>query len=195
MDSKRRYERELREAFRAIYLGEEKLFVFGQGPEKPDIMLIGEAPGEQETLQGKPFVGKAGKNLDAFLRLLDMPRDRVYITNAVKFRPVKRSEKTGKVINRPPTVEEMTLFIPWLMREIELVRPRTLVTLGACPLRALRGKGQTIGQVHGAWHTLTDPPIEHYALYHPASIIYNPSLRPVYEEDLARLKKTLPDHL
>ena len=152
------------------------------------VMLVGEAPGEQETLQGRPFVGKAGKNLDEFLELAGLERSALYVTNAVKFRPTKRSA-AGRTVNRPPTREEVSLFLPWLRREIELVAPEVIVTLGNVPLRALTGPKAVIGDVHGAFQDADG--LRLYPMYHPASLIYNPGLRTVYAEDVRRLSAHL----
>ena len=100
-----------------VYEGERKVLVHGEGRVGARVMLIGEAPGEQESLKRRPFVGKAGKNLDEFLELAGIDRGEMYVSNAVKFRPTKLSA-AGRVVNRPPTREEVKLFLPWLMREI-----------------------------------------------------------------------------
>ena len=171
-----------------LYEGERKTLVHGEGRMGARVMLIGEAPGEQETLQGRPFVGKAGKNLDEFLELAGLERSQLYVTNAVKFRPTKRSA-AGRTVNRPPTREEVSLFLPWLRREIELVAPEVIVTLGNVPLRALTGPKAVIGDVHGAFQNADG--LRLYPMYHPASLIYNPALRPVYAEDIRRLSAHL----
>ena len=88
-------------------------------------MLVGEAPGEQEALEGRPFVGKAGRNLAGFLEALGLRRSEIYITNVVKVRPTRVSP-AGRVVNRPPSREEKALFTPWLMREVAVVRPSRL---------------------------------------------------------------------
>lgn len=183
--------------FQPLWPGEDKVIVFGEGhAEKPRLMLIGEAPGEQEVMQGKPFVGKAGKNLDAFLESVHLKREEIYISNVVKIRPTKVSEK-GRVSNRPPSKEEIGLFLPWLKEEISLVSPELLVTLGNVALRSLLGKG-TIGEAHGrfllsAVSTSEEKEREYplFALYHPASIIYNRALSQVYAEDLRVLDEAL----
>ena len=169
--------------FDALYAPDRKVYVFGDGDAQARIVLVGEAPGEQETLLGKPFVGKAGRNLDAFLEMSGLRRAELYITNAVKFRPVKVSEK-GRASNRTPTREEVGLFLPWLRRELEVLRPEVIVTLGNVPLRALMGNGVVIGQVHGELAACEAGRV--FPLYHPASIVYNPSLREVYERDVMR---------
>ena len=99
------FRRRCRAFFDTLWPAEEKTLVFGEGQcDHPPIMLIGEAPGEQETLQGRPFVGKAGKNLDAFLEVVGLNRGDIYISNVVKVRPTKVSPK-GSVSNRPPNPE------------------------------------------------------------------------------------------
>ena len=154
------------------------------------LMLIGEAPGEQESLQGRPFVGKAGKNLDRFLELAGLEREDIYISNAVKIRPTKVS-KTGRISNRPPTKEEIALFRPWLMREISEIQPQIIATLGNVPLGAVTGAKQTIGQVHGTVIPAGETGLPLFALYHPASLIYNRSLESVYEQDVRLLAQKL----
>ena len=144
-------------------------------------MMIGEAPGEQESLQGRPFVGKAGRNLDAFLEEAGLDRGALYVTNTVKYRPTKRSA-AGRVVNRPPTQEEIRLFLPWLLREIELVGPKYVLTLGNVPLKALKGRTGVIGELHGRFIDWNGRVL--YPMYHPASVIYNPSLKEVYREDV-----------
>ena len=158
------------------------MLVFGEGGERARVMMIGEAPGEQESLQGRPFVGKAGKNLDAFLLEAGMDRGELYVTNTVKFRPTKRSA-AGRVVNRPPTQEEVRLSLPWLRREIELVDPVCVITLGNVPLRALTDRRSVIGDLHGRFLPWEGRLL--YPMYHPASVIYNPSLKAVYQQDVA----------
>ena len=174
-----------------------RALVFGEGLEKqPPLMLIGEAPGEQEALQLRPFVGKAGKNLDEFLTVLQLKREEIYITNVVKVRP-SRLSPAGRIVNRPPNREEKELFTPWLMREIAIVRPQALVTLGNVALQALLGKGEVIGDHHGQCVRAAvccggrEQTFEVFPLYHPASIIYNRSLADVYAEDLRKLRALL----
>lgn len=179
--------------FRQLFVGEDRVLVFGTGNgQSPRLMLIGEAPGEQETLEGQPFVGKAGKNLDAFLGEIGLLREQLYITNAVKVRPTKVSA-AGRVINRPPSSEEMALFEPWLKREIGLVAPGLIATLGNVPLRALTGKPMAIGTVHGQALSIPGISAPIFPLYHPASVIYNPKLKGTYAQDLQVLRTLLND--
>ena len=179
---------ELEKLIGEVYEGECKVLVHGEGPVGARVMLVGEAPGEQETLKSRPFVGKAGKNLNEFLGMAGIERGELYVSNAVKFRPTKLSA-AGRVVNRPPTREEVKLFLPWLRREIELVGPEVVVTLGNVPLRALAGPKVVIGDVHGRFLELDGARL--YPMYHPASLIYNPSLRPVYARDVERLAQWL----
>lgn len=165
-----------------LYPGEKKVLVHGEGAVGAPVMLIGEAPGEQESLLGRPFVGKAGKNLDEFLAGAGMDRSALYVTNTVKFRPTKTSA-AGRTVNRPPTQEEVKLFLPWLLREIDLVNPKCVVTLGNVPLRALTDRRSTIGDMHGQMIDWRGRLL--FPMYHPASVIYNPALREVYRRDLA----------
>lgn len=179
-----KFKTEMAAAFTEIYEGNARALVYGEGAFSAKLMMIGEAPGEQETLKGRPFVGKAGKNLDEFLALSGLKREEIYITNTVKFRPVKTSA-AGRFVNRPPTKEEIALFLPWLRKEISLVKPILIATLGNVPLKALMGNAVTVGEVHGKF--LEADGVRLFPLYHPASLIYNPSLRDVYTEDVRRL--------
>ena len=184
------YKQELRSFIAGIMPGKEQALVFGEGPKRPRLMLIGEAPGEQETLQGRPFVGKAGKNLDRFLELAQLRREEIYISNAVKYRPTKTG-KTGRISNRPPTKDEIALFRPWLLKEIELIAPQMIATLGNIPLHAVTGGRQTIGEVHGRLIEAGETGLPLFALYHPASLIYNRSLESVYEADVRALAERI----
>lgn len=191
------FQQRMQEFFQSLWPAERKPLVFGEGRmEQPPVMLIGEAPGEQETLQGRPFVGKAGKNLDGFLEAVGLERQEIYITNVVKIRPTKVSPK-GSVSNRPPNREELALFTPWLYEEILMVQPRKIVTLGNVALKALAGKQAVIGACHGqtmetqVQHQGRQQTFEVFPLYHPASIIYNRALTEVYQEDLQRLRGEL----
>lgn len=174
-----------------VYEEDKKILVHGEGNIGARVMLIGEAPGEQETLQRRPFVGKAGKNLDEFLELAGIDRSELYVSNTVKFRPTKISA-AGRVVNRPPTREEINLFLPWLKKEMELVQPEVVVTLGNVPLKALMGSKVVIGDVHGDFQDAEG--VRLYPMYHPASLIYNPSLRDTYAGDIRRLADWLKAH-
>ena len=175
--------------FDDLYAPDRKVYVFGDGDARARVALVGEAPGEQETLLGKPFVGRAGKNLESFLAATGLRRADLYITNTVKFRPTRLSP-TGRTVNRPPTREEIALFCPWLQREMGIVAPKWIVSLGNVPLRALTGKPLAIGSVHGqVLESELGAPL--FALYHPASVLYNPKLREVYARDLEALREEM----
>lgn len=190
MNQQKDFQEKLQKNFQCSAFGEKKL-VFGEGAQMPILMMIGEAPGGDEEKQGKPFVGKAGKNLSAFLEVIGLKRDEIYISNVVKLRPTKSSPKTGKEVNRPPSKDEIAFFLPYLMDEIQLIAPKMIVTLGNVPLKAVSGdKSMNIGDVHGKPYTLTDGRIL-FPLYHPAAIIYNRALTQVYQEDLVTLKDFL----
>lgn len=184
--------RDMQAFFKPLWPGEDKPLVLGEGnSDQPVLMLIGEAPGETEVVKRRPFVGKAGKNLDEFLALAGLKREEIFVSNTVKIRPVETGP-TGRVRNRAPSREELSLFIPWLMKEIEAVQPRCLVTLGNVPLKALAGPKATIGDCHGQWlHSQAGIPL--FALYHPASIIYRRALAPVYQQDVLALAASLQE--
>lgn len=168
-----------------------KTIVFGEGAENPALMMIGEAPGGDEEKQGRPFVGKAGKNLSAFLEVVGLKREEIYISNVVKLRPTKESPKTGKAVNRPPSADEITFFLPYLLEEIKTIAPKVIVTLGNVPLKAVTGeKKAVIGDYHGKPTSLADGRTL-FALYHPAAVIYNRALQATYDEDLLALRAFL----
>lgn len=165
--------------------------VFGEGSESPLIMLIGEAPGREEAKASHPFVGKAGKQLDELLAIARLEREQIFVTNAVKFRPIK----AGRDANRTPTRAEVKAALPLLAREIELIRPRVIATLGNTPLNAVlkqyRELSTVIGTAHGIPRQLLpkqpgQAPVL-FPLYHPASGIYSAGLIPVMEKDIAVL--------
>ena len=171
----------------------EKRIVFGEGNINARIFMIGEAPGGDEEKVGRPFVGKAGKNLDEFISHVQLCREKMYITNVVKIRPTNLSPKTGRVVNRAPKKDEIAFFLPFLRKEIEEVNPEIIVTLGNVPLKAvLEDQSVNIGDVHGQilkTHNRILIP-----LYHPASIIYNWGLKEIYYQDLDIIKNYLKEH-
>jgi len=166
--------------------------VFGLGTPNAKVLLIGEAPGAEETRQGRPFVGKAGRQLDELFCLFGITRENAYITNVVKYRPVVRSPRS--VRNRTPVPSEVDASLPLLQKEIELIRPDFLCTLGNTPLKAvyrLSGdKPDVVGNVHGTRIPITTAggvSFELIPLYHPASGIYNRSLIGVMREDAEKV--------
>ncbi len=180
---------EMKENSEKIFSGRK--IIFGDGIMNADILLVGEAPGGEEEKLGKPFVGSAGKNLDKFLEIIQLERDKIYITNVVKIRPFKLSLKTNKPVNRPPNKEEIHFFKEYLYREIEEINPKIIVTLGNTALRAVfRDNNIVIGDYHGK---LCEDifGFKIFPLYHPASVIYNRELEKVYLDDLHKLKGIL----
>ena len=175
---------EIRAMVKEVYPDREWVLVFGEGPAQARLMLVGEAPGEQEAMLGRPFVGKAGKLLDAFIAGTGLTRGEMYVTNTVKFRP-SRISKAGRVVNRTPTQEEIAAFLPFLKKEIAQVDPACVVTLGNVPLRALLGEKETIGQAHGQMRRQEDR--LYFPMYHPASMIYNPGLKAIFAQDMEKL--------
>ena len=175
--------------------GEYEAPVFGEGPLHPRLMLLGEAPGAEETRLGRPFVGKAGKNLNMLLALAGITRTCVYVTNAVKFRPT--NVKARSISNRPPSPAELAEGLPTLKDELRLVNPSVVATLGNTPLKALCLLGGReplpIGSVHGRMlkFMIDGMPLCVFSLYHPASVIYNRSLLPLLEEDVTCLGSIL----
>ena len=187
---------EIHEALRKLY--PDTPLVFGRGPVPADVMLIGEAPGATEIEKGMPFCGQAGENLTAFLASAGISRDKLYITNVCKFRPVRVNEgRRTTIANRTPTAAEVRQAVPLLLEEIALVNPRIIVTLGNTPLTAVTGNRKLrVGDVHGTCQFAEEGPTAGrclFALYHPASIIYNRSLKERYEEDLAALRLRLEE--
>ncbi|MFP3311413.1 MAG: type-4 uracil-DNA glycosylase [Caldivirga sp.] len=155
----------------------------GEGNPNAEVMLIGEAPGEVEDETGRPFVGAAGKLLNSLLQDIGVDRSSLYITNVVKCRPPN---------NRDPTDEEINACKPYLIRQIAVVRPRRIVTLGRHSTRVILGLGglrvSEISRVRGRVFrvTIAGVEVEVYPTYHPAAALYNPSIKGVLKEDLAR---------
>lgn len=182
--------KEMTAFFQPLWPGEDKPLVLGEGKaDSPVLMLIGEAPGETEVLKRRPFVGKAGKNLDEFLLLAHLNREDIFVSNVVKIRPTEIGP-TGRTRNRAPNKEELSLFAPWLLKEIAAIRPQALATLGNVPLKALTDSKQTVGDCHGQW-LASRAGVPLFALYHPASVIYRRALAPVYEQDVLTLAEAL----
>jgi len=175
---------------------EDNEIVLGEGSLDAALLLIGEAPGRDEVMQGSPFVGMAGKNLTEFLEVLEVERASIFITNAIKFRLSKFNPKTGRKVNRPATREEIESNRKYVLEEIDIVRPEIIVTLGNVPLKSVTGNfSANIGSSHGEVQNIDvmDRVYKLFPLYHPASILYNRSLKDVYLSDLQKLKAVLKD--
>ncbi len=151
----------------------------GEGSEDADIMFIGEAPGWHEDQQGRPFVGPAGKYLDELLASINLKREQVYIANVIKCRPQG---------NRDPLPTEMLNCRQWLERQIELIRPRMIVTLGRYSM-ALFFPGKSISKIHGT--ALKQDNIIYFAMYHPAAALHQQSLRQTIQADMLKIPSLL----
>jgi DNA polymerase len=158
--------------------------VFGSGSPDADLMFVGEAPGFHEDQQGFPFVGQAGKLLDKLLGGIGLTRGDVYICNTLKCRPPG---------NRDPLPEEIAACEPHLFRQIELIEPKLVATLGNFATKLLSGRPAGITRVHGHEQevTLGARTVKLYPLYHPAAALYTPSMLKVLEEDFARIPALL----
>ena len=152
--------------------------VFGVGPRDAEVMCIGEGPGENEDLQGEPFVGRAGKLLDDMLELIDLDRKaNVYIANIVKCRPPQ---------NRDPLNTEQDACIGYLRNQVALIRPKIIVCLGRVAAIRLIREDFKISREHGQWFEKAG--VQMTALYHPAAILRDPSKRPDTFQDLKSLQ-------
>ena len=158
--------------------------VMGDGNPSADIVIIGEAPGKKEDEQGKPFIGAAGKFLDAMLAQAGMERGDVYITNIVKYRPPN---------NRDPKPAEKEAFWPYLLRQLEIINPKVIITLGRHSMGYFLPDA-VIGDVHGQafrekvkYHDGREHEWLIVPLYHPAAALYNGSLRQTLIDDFLRV--------
>jgi len=156
--------------------------VIGDGSLDSDIMFIGEAPGKNEAETGKPFCGRSGDLLDEMLAKYDIERKDVYIANILKDRPVD---------NADPTPEEIEVYAPFLDRQIEIIEPKVIATLGRFSMDYVMEKygieKETIGEAHGKVYDL--PNIKFVPLYHPAAAIYNQDLKQTLLDDFGVLSK------
>jgi len=158
--------------------------VFADGNPEAEVMLVGEAPGAEEDMQGKPFVGRAGQLLDRMLAAIGLDRTKVYIANTVPWRPPG---------NRNPSPQEIAACLPFLHRQVELVAPRFLVTLGAVASQTLFETTTGIGRLRGQWRPLTvgRHPVQAIATLHPAYLLRTPSAKQQAWADMLALQQKL----
>jgi uracil-DNA glycosylase len=158
--------------------------VFGNGDPDADLMFVGEAPGFHEDKQGFPFVGQAGKLLDQLLAGIDLTRDMVFVANVLKCRPPG---------NRDPMPDEIEACESHLFRQVELIQPKVVATLGNFSTKLLSGKQLGITRVHGQEQqvTLGGRSVLLYPLYHPAAALYTPAMLKVLQEDFRRIPELL----
>jgi len=164
-----------------------KSVVFGVGNLEAQLMFVGEAPGADEDAQGEPFVGAAGQLLTKIIQATGLSRADVYIANILKCRPDTPGQSSG---NRKPTSEEMATCIPYLHEQIDLIRPRVIVALGATAVEGLLGKTVGITKLRGQWQTYRGTPL--MPTYHPAYLLRNQAMsekRRVWEDMLAVMEK------
>lgn len=156
--------------------------VFGVGPRNADVMFVGEGPGEQEDLQGEPFVGPAGHLLDDMLSIIDLSRENCYIANIVKCRPPR---------NRDPLETEQDACIVYLRNQVALIRPKIIVCLGRIAAKRLIHPEFRITREHGTWTEKNG--VWMSAIYHPSALLRDVSKRPETFDDLIRLREKIKE--
>ncbi len=184
-------------------------FVLGGGNPQADLMMIGEAPGENEVIEGKPFIGRAGKELDGYFQAIGIPREEAYVTSVVRSRPYKivTTQKRGvpftRKANRKPNKLEVFAHAPILDHQIEMIQPQIIVALGGVALQRLIGGSGKISECHGEpiissiqklksfeenkW-VWSEKEYVIFPMYHPAAVFYNPKVRSEIEADLSKMK-------
>lgn len=154
--------------------------VFGSGNVNADVLIIGEAPGKNEDLEGLPFVGKAGKYLDELLSIAGLNRNEVYIANVLKCRPPS---------NRNPRAEEILACAPYLREQTSKINPKLIITLGNFATKFILKNEEGITQLHGKAVTLGKFTV--LPVFHPASTMYDPKKKEELEKDFAKISKLI----
>jgi len=189
-------------ACRKCPLGNSRLnAVSGTGDPAANVVFVGEGPGFQEDHRGEPFVGRSGQLLDKILEtVLGLKRENVYIANIVKCHPMKDPESPEAHGNdRPPSPDEISACRPYLDRQLTLIRPKCIVTLGSVATRVLLGSTRGISMMRGRWYDYPvelfgpDHPIRVLPTYHPAALLRNPNLKRETWEDMKMLKAFLEE--
>ncbi len=158
--------------------------VFGVGNRSADWLVVGEAPGKDEDLQGEPFVGRAGQLLNAMLQAIGLQREQVYIANILKCRPPN---------NRDPKPEEVLCCEPYLLRQIALLRPAIILAVGRIAAQSLLRTDTPIGKLRGRVHSFRDTAIPLVATYHPAYLLRSPAEKRKAWQDLQLAVRTLQE--
>jgi len=179
-DSLEKISREILACTKCRLCEDRKRAVPGEGSESTKVMFVGEAPGEQEDLQGQPFVGAAGKLLTDLLKSVGLRREEVYITNIVKCRPPN---------NRPPRKDESTTCRPYLDRQLALIHPAVICPMGNSAIHAFLDSDESVTAIHGIPFEIKS--VTCFPMYHPAAALYTFSLRKVMEEDFRKLRALL----
>jgi uracil-DNA glycosylase family 4 len=156
--------------------------VFGVGNRTADLMIVGEAPGADEDRVGEPFVGRAGQLLNLMLAAIGLRRDQVYIANILKCRPPG---------NRDPSPEEALRCEPFLMHQMELVRPRLVLSLGRVSAQNLLRTGMAVGRLRGQWFALGPEKVPLAVTYHPAYLLRSPKQKSLVWQDLQRVARRM----
>jgi DNA polymerase len=162
-----------------LHKGRTKI-VFGTGNPSADLMFVGEGPGRDEDLSGEPFVGRAGKLLTDMIKAMGLQREDVYIANVVKCRPPE---------NRLPEKDEITTCSPFLMRQIDAIKPKVICTLGSCSAQTLLQTAQGISKLRGEWFDFRGAKL--MPTYHPAYLLRNPGAKPEVWKDLQKVMAVL----
>lgn len=162
------------------------IFVPGVGPPDAAVVMIGEAPGQEEERERSPFVGAAGRNLNVLLKSIGLHRDRIYITNLVKYRPFD-----SKGNNRKPTLRESRYALPYLIGELEILTPKVVVCLGSSPAAALLAEPNLkMGKANGVWYEKHGLRI--LVSYHPSPFNYlNPQRKKALQDTFEKLAETV----
>ena len=162
-----------------LHKGRTKI-VFGTGNPNADLMFVGEGPGRDEDLSGEPFVGRAGKLLTDMIKAMGLQREQVYIANVVKCRPPE---------NRLPEKDEIATCSPFLMRQIDAIKPKVICTLGSCSAQTLLQTAQGISKLRGEWFDFRGTKL--MPTYHPAYLLRNPAAKPEVWKDLQKVMAVL----
>jgi uracil-DNA glycosylase len=163
--------------------------VFGEGDPNAILMFVGEGPGAEEDRTGRPFVGRSGQLLDKMINAIGLQRSQVFIANVVKLRAADPDE-TGRLKDRPPNPEEVARGLPYLHKQIEIIRPRVIVTLGGPAIKHLTGETTGVMTIRGNWYSFRGIPV--LPTYHPAFVLRNyteENRRKVWSDLQAALKK------
>ncbi|MCD6133565.1 MAG: uracil-DNA glycosylase [Deltaproteobacteria bacterium] len=174
-ESLQELKREVEECNRCPLFRTRTHVVFGEGNEDAEIMFVGEAPGREEDMSGRPFVGKAGKLMDEVFEKIGLKREEVYIANCIKCRPPE---------NRNPRPEELLMCFPYLERQIEIIEPRTIVCLGKFATQQLTGSMLSISILRGKTMRYRDVTV--IPTFHPAYLLRNPQAIDAFKDDLIK---------
>lgn len=168
-------------------LGESRLnCVFGEGAADADIIFVGEGPGYDEDHKGQPFIGRAGQLLTKIIEAMEYTRESVYIANIVKCHPMKDPSDPHKRANdRPPTIDEMEACRPYLNMQLEIIKPKVIITLGASSTKGLLNTEESISTIRGQFKEYKG--IKLMPTYHPAALLRNPKLKRFVWDDMKKV--------